>query len=77
MNKQAPSPHFFRRDDHGRVSIRLRFTAEEAANIEEAAGERPLLPYLYEIINERAEREAYEARRKLTERVPVPKEDIA
>lgn len=77
MSKRPPSPHFFRRDNHGRVSIRLRFTADEAATIEEAAGDRPLLPYLYEVINSIAEREADDARRKLTERVPAPREESA
>lgn len=74
MTKQAPSPHFFRRDRDGSVRVRLRFTPEEAATIEEAAGDHPLLPYLYEAIKQVADEDAMEARRKLTERTPAPRE---
>jgi len=71
------SPHFFRRDRDGSVRVRLRFTAEEAAAIEEAAGDQPLLPYLYDIINRVVDEEAEAARRKLTERTPAPRKASA
>lgn len=76
MSKQV-SPHFFRRDRDGSVRVRLRFTPEEAATIEEAAGNQPLLPYLYEAINQVALADATEARRKLTEQTPAPREASA
>lgn len=37
------SPHFFRREADGSVRLRIRFTPDEAALIEEAAGQTPLM----------------------------------
>lgn len=48
------SPHFFKREPDGSVRLRIRFTAEEAALIEEAAGETPLLLYIHRVLGERA-----------------------
>lgn len=48
------SPHFFKREADGSVRLRIRFTAEEAALIEEAAGETPLLLYIHRVLGERA-----------------------
>jgi hypothetical protein len=48
------SPHFFKRESDGSVRLRIRFTAEEAALIEEAAGETPLLLYIHRVLGERA-----------------------
>ena len=48
------SPHFFRRENDGSVRLRIRFTPEEAALIEEAAGDTPLLLYIHRVLNERA-----------------------
>jgi hypothetical protein len=48
------SPHFFRRESDGSVRLRIRFTAEEAALIEEAAGTTPLLLYIHRVLGDRA-----------------------
>lgn len=48
------SPHFFKREADGSVRLRIRFTAEEAALIEEAAGDTPLLLYIHRVLGERA-----------------------
>lgn len=71
------NPFFFKRDSDGSVRVRMRFTREEADIIEEAAGDTPLLPYLYEVINERAEQDAQEARLDRARVVPAPKEASA
>jgi hypothetical protein len=58
LNEQSPgqrlSPHFFRREADGSVRLRIRFTAEEAALIEEAAGDTPLLLYIHRVLGDRA-----------------------
>lgn len=48
------SPHFFRREADGSVRLRIRFTPEEAALIEEAAGQTPLLLYIHRVLGHRA-----------------------
>lgn len=48
------SPHFFKREPDGSVRLRMRFSAEEAALIEEAAGDTPLLLYIHRVLGERA-----------------------
>lgn len=48
------SPHFFKREADGSVRLRIRFTPEEAAQIEEAAGETPLLLYIHRVLGERS-----------------------
>lgn len=48
------SPHFFRRERDGTVRLRIRFSAEEAALIEEAAGDTPLLLYIHRVLRDRA-----------------------
>lgn len=48
------SPHFFKRETDGSVRLRIRFTPDEAALIEEAAGDTPLLLYIHRVLNERA-----------------------
>jgi hypothetical protein len=52
--KAPPSPHFFRREPDGSVRLRIRFTGEEAALIEEGAGDTPLLLYIHHVLNARA-----------------------
>jgi hypothetical protein len=52
--KASLSPHFFRREADGSVRVRIRFTAEEAAIIEEGAGDTPLLLYIHRVLNDRA-----------------------
>lgn len=51
---QRMSPHFFKREGDGSVRLRIRFTPEEAAAIEEAAGETPLLLYIHRVLADRA-----------------------
>lgn len=48
------NPHFFKREADGSVRLRIRFTPEEAALIEEAAGETPLLLYIHRVLGDRA-----------------------
>lgn len=57
------SPHFFRRDENGSVRVRLRFSAEEANLIEEAAGSTPLIPYMQHVLLDRARIHAERARK--------------
>lgn len=49
------NPHFFKRERDGSVRLRIRFSPEEAAMIEEAAGDTPLLLYIHRVLRERAE----------------------
>lgn len=55
-NETRYNPHFFKREEDGSVRLRLRFTAEEASLIEEAAGKTPLLVYIHRVLNESAKR---------------------
>lgn len=48
------SPHFFDRQEDGSVRLRIRFSAEEAAMYEEAAGSVPLLTWIHSSLNEAA-----------------------
>lgn len=68
------NPYFFRREKDGTVRVRLRFTAQEAAVIEEGAGEVPVVDYLYRIINRTAARDAGLAQRKRNALLPAPTE---
>lgn len=52
--KPVLNPNFFRREKDGSVRLRIRFSPEEAALIEEAAGETPLLLYIHRVLRERA-----------------------
>ena len=63
------SPHFFRRDDNGTARIRLRFSPDEAALIEEAAGKTPLIQYIRKVILSAARTHAERARRERQERL--------
>lgn len=74
------SPHFFKREADGSVRLRIRFTPEEAAAIEEAAGETPLLLYIHRVLAERAKyhirkREEAELALKGQPRVAVTAQD--
>lgn len=55
-NKKPPlhSPHFFAREPDGSVRLRIRFTAEEASLIEEAAGATPLMLYIHRVLAQQA-----------------------
>ena len=57
------STHFFDRQPHGSVRLRLRFTEDEANLIEEAAGRTPLIPWILRAVNDAARRDAEKARR--------------
>jgi hypothetical protein len=52
--KPAHSPHFFVREPDGSVRLRIRFTAEEASVIEEAAGATPLMLYIHRVLAQQA-----------------------
>lgn len=56
------SPHFFDRESDGSVRLRLRFTAEQADDIEEAAGRTPLVHYVLEAVAKTAKRDVAAAR---------------
>jgi hypothetical protein len=58
------SPHFFRRDSNGSVRVRMRFNAEEASLIEEAAGDTPLISYIHRVLIDRARIHAEQARKE-------------
>lgn len=64
MNAPAAklSPHFFRRDSHGNVQVRLKFRPEEASLFEEAAGDTPVMTWLYQALNRVAREEVERAR---------------
>lgn len=70
--KNRLSPHFFKREGDGSVRLRMRLSAEEAALIEEAAGETPLMVYIHHVLNERARFHI----RKSNERVGDPTQDF-
>lgn len=61
--KRERSAHFFEREGDGSVRLRIRFTAEEADLIEEAAGDTPLLLYIHRVLGERARYHAAQARK--------------
>lgn len=65
------TPHFFRRDAHGAVVVRLKFRPEEASLYEEAAGETPVIVWLHQALN-RAAREEVEAARAARPEIPAP-----
>jgi hypothetical protein len=52
--RRPKSPHFFERQPDGSVRLRIRFREDEAAVIEEAAGDTPLLEYIHKVLNDRA-----------------------
>jgi len=61
-----PKPlRFFVRLADGSVRLRIRFTAEEADLIEQAAGDTPLLEWLHRVINQAAYEKVQENRRAL------------
>jgi hypothetical protein len=57
------SPHFFAREADGSVRLRLRFEGEEAALFEEAAGDTPVMTWLYRTLSAAAKRQVQEQRR--------------
>ena len=48
------NPHFFHRQPDGSVRLRVNFTPEEASAIEEAAGDKPLIDWIHNMLDERA-----------------------
>ena len=63
MATRRPSLHFFTREPDGGVRVRLRFTGELASLIEEAAGQKPLMPWIYEALEKQAKADVRTARR--------------
>ena len=63
-DEKRPSPNFFTRDGDGSVRLRLRFNADAAALIEEAAGDTPIIPWVYETLREAARQQSQQARRR-------------
>lgn len=70
MATRRPSLHFFSRDADGGVRIRLRFGGELASLIEEAAGETPLMTWIYSSLEETAKRQVRAQRAKRTTVAP-------
>lgn len=58
------SPHFFNREADGTVRLRIRFNSDEAALMEEAAGDTPVMVWLHRTLTAAANRQVKEARRK-------------
>ena len=50
-NDRKKSSHFFERESDGSARLRIRFSAEEASEIERAAGATPLIPYIHQALN--------------------------
>jgi hypothetical protein len=63
------SPHFLAREPDGSVRLRMRFTAEEAALFEEAAGGMPVVDWLHYSLNSAAKKAV---RRPREERKHLP-----
>ena len=63
------SPHFLARESDGSVRLRMRFTGEEAALFEEAAGKTPIMLWLHRTLKEAAQKEVEAARAR---RAPLP-----
>lgn len=64
--------HFFQRERDGSVRVRMKWSNDEATMIEEAAGDTPVLEWLYEKINAAAAAEVKKARRQ--RHIAPPKE---
>ena len=58
------NPFFFHREPDGTVRVRLRFTAEEAAQFEEAAGTTPVVTWMHQVLGDTAREEIEEQRRR-------------
>jgi hypothetical protein len=54
MTPRKPSAHFFTRDPDGGVRVRIRLNNELASLIEEAAGNKPLMNWIYETLEDTA-----------------------
>ncbi len=65
-NNSRQSPHFFSREPDGSVRLRIRFLADEADLIEEAAGAVPLMTWIHQTVIDtaRAESERQHAARQ-------------
>lgn len=64
------SPHFLAREPDGSVRLRMRFTGDEAALFEEAAGKTPVLAWLHQVLNDAARHEVKKARAERAELPP-------
>lgn len=67
-NETRYSKNFFKREPDNSVRLRLRFSAEEASLIEEAAGKTPLLVYIHRVLNETAKRHIRASQKSKTPR---------
>ncbi len=72
MSAERPrlSPHFFKRDGHGNVQVRLKFRGDEASLFEEAAGKTPVMVWLYQTLNQAAQEQVDRARAERPEIAP-------
>ena len=71
--KKPLNPHFIAREENGSARIRIRFTAEEASLIEEAAGSTPVMEWIYQTLNSAAKLQAAENRQQ-RRKAPPPGE---
>ncbi len=71
-SRREPSPHFFHREPDGSVRFRLRLNRQLASLIEEAAGETPLMSYIYQVLEEHARYHAELARQAKAEQIGRP-----
>ena len=60
--KRRHHPSSFSRDADGSVRLRIRFDSEAASLIEEAAGDTPLMVWLFRTLEEAARRQVQAAR---------------
>lgn len=76
--RRQQNPNFLARDDDGSCRLRMRFEGDEAALMEEASGDMPVLDWMHKTLQEGARRDI-EARRQLAEEdwteLPPPDED--
>lgn len=63
-SQQQPSKHFLEREGDGTVRLRMRFSNEEAALFEEAAGDTPIMLWLHRTLKSAATRQVKKARQK-------------
>lgn len=64
MSKRRRNLHFFHRESDGTVRLRIRFEGEVASMFEEAAGQTPIMTWIFETLTEAAEKQVAERRSK-------------
>ncbi len=70
-NRVPANKRFLKREADGTVRLRMRFQPEEAASFEEAAGDRPVIEWMYEALRRQATADI-EARRAARPVAPPP-----